>query len=499
MYTHNQFLSSFCCRLFEGERIVHAMASSDRIALGDFVFINGGGTKRITEVKKDVRLRMGRTGTANASSLVGLRYGEVVRLDHRTKCFVATNEYPDLDLSELNEPETEKDNRDLVDDNRSQVLTSEEVAAIRKEQGLGQLLNTLVEKSTTFQNKTSFSQEKYLRKKQKKYGTLFKIERVTPDNMAEVHLPTVNPSDDAPEDARCLRLRADTVALLLHHSDVHEGSRVVVYDKTNGVLGAYLLTRLGETGQLFHVLDRNSQPNTFPARVLQLPSIKERWKAVPRNAGLLEGKEESTRGEGGVNGGGEQSPSPAPASVEGLSDADPATTTSASPTRQRVPPVGGVTQWLRGLTARQMLQERPADSLIIVDDENPDRALDDLMPFLAPGGHIVVYSPFLEDLTALFARLRADCVNVRISETWYRHYQVLSQRTHPTVNMSTAAGYLLTAIKAERNPTLRSRELEEGKTSPSPPGESRKRGRDEDADDALGERDAKEAAVEAAM
>lgn len=34
-----------------------------------------------------------------------------------------------------------------------------------------------------------------------------------------------------------------------------------------------------------------------------------------------------------------------------------------------------------------------------------------------------------------------------MSENWYREYQVLTNRTHPTMQMHGASGYILSAIK----------------------------------------------------
>ncbi|KPI90565.1 hypothetical protein ABL78_0325 [Leptomonas seymouri] len=410
------------------------MSSSDLIEEDDYVFISGGGCKKIVQVKKDVKVRLGRSGAALATTLIGMRYGGVCNLDHGGKRFMATHEYPDLDITEVGDVEEMKDNRDLVDDNTNQQLSNEEVAAIRREKGLGELLQTLKENSASYGTKTNFAQEKYLKKKQKKYGTLFKLERVTVDNLAEVHLPTINPSDSAPDDARCIRLRADSLALILHHSDVHHNSRIIVYECTNGVLPACLLTRMGEDGRIFQILDKNAQPDpTTAIKVFKLPGVKERWKAVPRHLGFLEGVDD-------------------PEKKAKASDEQQASDVGDGTERAlRGHGRTGVTQWVKGLEARDMLLTHPADSLVICDSDSPQRALKDLLPFLANGGHIVVYSPFLEDLTGPFVELRADCVNIQISETWYRHHQVLPKRTHPTVNMSTAGGYLLTAIKVRRN------------------------------------------------
>jgi tRNA (adenine-N(1)-)-methyltransferase non-catalytic subunit len=62
------------------------------------------------------------------------------------------------------------DNRDLVDTNTSQTLTSDDIAAMKAAGHAGEkIISALVENSATFATKTAFSQEKYIRKKQLKY------------------------------------------------------------------------------------------------------------------------------------------------------------------------------------------------------------------------------------------------------------------------------------------------------------------------------------------
>lgn len=405
---------------------------------GDSVIISGGGARRLFQVKSGFRARMGNSGSADLISLVGMRCGEVVRLDHGTKRFIATNEYPDLDLSGVGDGvDTSKDNRNLLDNNRSQQLSNCDVAAIRRDGGVKELLDQLVENSATFETKTSYAQEKYLRRKKKKYGELFKVEEVTVDGMAEVHVPTIQPTDQDFEDRRNIRLRADTVALILHHCEVHASSRVLMFDRTNGVLPSYVLSRMGKDGMLYQMLEKNGQPNTLHARALKLPLVKERWKAVPNNDSFLRGVEVVVKPEETTG-----------ARDEGSSGevANPRNE-GRRPVRLNQEASTGVSQWMKGIDAHRALTEKPADSLVIADDQITVELLAGLLPFVAFGGNIVVFSPYLQDLSLVFAALRQDCVNINITETFYRHYQVLSQRTHPTVNMSTSGGYLLTAVK----------------------------------------------------
>ena len=63
-------------------------------------------------------------------------------------------------------------------------------------------------------------------------------------------------------------------------------------------------------------------------------------------------------------------------------------------------------------------------------------------------GQFTVYSPYKEPLLDAYVTMKeqGSAVNVNLSETWLRSYQVLPERTHPTVNMSGGGGYLLTGI-----------------------------------------------------
>ena len=64
-----------------------------------------------------------------------------------------------------------KDNRNLVDDTKSQPLGQTEIALLR-EKGISgpEILDTLISNSKTFSQKTEFSQEKYVKKKVRAYG-----------------------------------------------------------------------------------------------------------------------------------------------------------------------------------------------------------------------------------------------------------------------------------------------------------------------------------------
>ncbi len=145
---------------------------------------------------------------------------------------------------------------------------------------------------------------------------------------------------------------------------------------------------------------------------------------------------------------------------------------------------------------------RQCDSLIIATKYDPTTTLFGLLPYLAPSCPFVVYSEFLEPLLRTFHALqnyfvpeyggskdvsgvkssdkkneegdtddntppegsdrgtgagamkpppmmqrRNIAINLRLTDSWFREYQVLEGRTHPNMSMSQNGGYVLAGTK----------------------------------------------------
>ena len=108
------------------------------------------------------------------------------------------------------------------------------------------------------------------------------------------------------------------------------------------------------------------------------------------------------------------------------------------------------------------------DSLIIASKHDPTATLLTLLPYLAPSCPFVIYHEFLEPLLDTFKTLQnyhvpnnnndSDgntpmmlrhniAINLRLTDTFFREYQVLPSRTHPKMSMSQNGGYLLMGTK----------------------------------------------------
>jgi tRNA (adenine58-N1)-methyltransferase non-catalytic subunit len=100
-------------------------------------------------------------------------------------------------------------------------------------------------------------------------------------------------------------------------------------------------------------------------------------------------------------------------------------------------------------TVRAWVREQ-SDSLVIATHYNPQNVLLALLPYLKCARPFVVYSEYLEPLSSLFLTLQKmdSIIDMQLSETWTREYQILPGRTHPEMKMNNFSGYLLTGTKA---------------------------------------------------
>jgi hypothetical protein len=105
------------------------------------------------------------------------------------------------------------------------------------------------------------------------------------------------------------------------------------------------------------------------------------------------------------------------------------------------------------------------DSIIIATKYDPTITILRLLPYLAPSCPFIIFHEFLEPLLETFRVLqnggvsdneqsdmpmmcrRNIAINLRLTDTWFREYQVLEGRTHPNMHMSQNGGYLLMGTK----------------------------------------------------
>ena len=431
------------------------MASRKIIMDGDTFILFGGDYQRQHLIRPNTTVKLGKNGSVHIGSVIGHPFGTFFEVDMKKKqlvpvkpdamesaaqCFAGTD--PATAFSDALHSPTKaddgkiKDNRYLLEANQgSQKLTQQDIEKIKQEKGITAVVDELIMHSETFSDKTTFSQEKYIKRKSKKYQTFYIAEQTTIDRYCELFNPTKSMSTSFKvDDARCIRLRVDSAAQLLHLANVRGNGRVMVIDGTNGTLPAAVMERLGPNGRIVQVCDvlgHSAQPVMQVARQMLLPDVKERWTAVEFRDLIAPQGDYS----------GEASKSKHGADAEKCGD-----------TQKDVNTTERQSQWIRGAEAHHMMMETQCDSCIVcVDDDAATLAsiMRRIWPYLAPSASVAVYSPSMSALEGLFRTLRDElkAILTTIRETWFRDYQVLPDRTHPNVNMNHNGGYLLSCTK----------------------------------------------------
>ncbi|XP_049534639.1 tRNA (adenine(58)-N(1))-methyltransferase non-catalytic subunit TRM6 [Anopheles darlingi] len=363
-------------------------------------------------------------------------------------------------LKELLIKESGRDNRNIVDDRQSQSLSTEEILKLREEcESSSEVIGKLVENSKSFATKTEYSQEKYLKRKEKKYFEYVTLRRPTIRLMADIYW-RLDPE-------KVLGVRFDTLSQLISYSGVCSVGNYLLYESgTNGLLPAAMLNSIGtgSTAKLVHLHPGNVAQKQallamdFPVEQQQrclsvnLYSVlrhfyQDQDKAVNASDGTTDGTVKEA----------EETAAPIVAQQE---EEDENAVTNNGTAKRKHETIEDETpeakqpkleekpkqSWeLENEAAAGIMREK-FDSLVIVAKEHPYSILKALLPFLKPSRPVVLFSTTREILTECYVDLKADSsvTYLRITSNWLRQYQILPNRTHPDVTMSGSSGYLLT-------------------------------------------------------
>jgi len=205
-------------------------------------------------------------------------------------------------------------------------------------------------------------------------------------------------------------LRSDSLARILTLSDARPGSNVLVLETCKGLITGAIAERLGGYGKVV-TLQIPNRGGLSAVRLYNFP------KAV------------------------QQSIVQAPLSIIGEINAG---TVPATPESMDQGAEDSEKKALHDLFIEGF------DSLVVAVKAVPLPFLKALLPFIKPSSPITLFSPFLQQLVECHTELQkppAAAINLQLSETWLRLYQVLPSRTRPPMNMNGASGFILTGLK----------------------------------------------------
>nr|XP_043905274.1 tRNA (adenine(58)-N(1))-methyltransferase non-catalytic subunit TRM6 isoform X1 [Solea senegalensis] len=386
------------------------------------------------------------------------------------------------DASDAKEAGT--DNRNIVDDGKSQKLTRDDIETL-KEQGLkGQeIIQQLIDNSSTFRDKTEYAQDKYIKKKKKKYENTVTILKPSCRILAMMY--------HGREPGKICHLRYDTLAQMLTLGNVHAGSKVLVFETCAGLVLGSVMERMGGkfvllTLQSLAVAHCIIKQPLFPLHSGHGSVVQMYPGGGPVRAGmesfgfpahfhdtlhefpichvnaLLAGTLDTTgkhssavekqsdkdkekeQNQPEAEQAGEQQDGPEDPNMETVT-AEEARVEKEKKEKEKRKEAKAQEKRMKLAAAVAQLEGRNADGLIIASRFHPSSVVMGLLKFLAPSRPFVIYSQYKEALIECFTKLKehGGTVNVRLTDTWLRHYQVLPNRTHPLLLMSGGGGYLL--------------------------------------------------------
>ncbi|XP_063386801.1 tRNA (adenine(58)-N(1))-methyltransferase non-catalytic subunit TRM6 [Cydia fagiglandana] len=440
------------------------MTPDNTIRVGEYIVIQKQNYRKLHKFNKtDSCINIGRD-SVNLTGIEGCRFQSVFKLipkgGKRTKEFSVqlTEEAGDL-KDEINVKTSGTDNRNITDDGQSQKLSYSEIEELRNDaKKASDIVETLISNSNTFSNKTEFSQEKYLRKKEKKYFEYIQILKPNLRMISEIMYKL--------EPGKIQNIRIDTLSQIITAVNIQSEGVHLLYDSgSNGLLAAALLSAIGESndGKLIHMHPGNmSQKQALLAMnykeeqssrciSVNIYSVlrqfyqgcdthdtneKTEHNSLKRKAESPEIQSKIPKLEENV----QENIETKPDTEEKVTDNSETKENDDKPKEFKKP------KWhFDNITSAELLKGK-VDSLVIACKEDPQNLFDELVQFVKPGRPFAIYYTVAEPLQKMYMNLkiRSNVAALKLSCNWMRNYQVLPDRTHPEVMMNGASGFLLT-------------------------------------------------------
>lgn len=151
-----------------------------------------------------------------------------------------------------------RDNRNLVDDQKSQKLSADQIEHLKSSSvDSNEIVGQLVANSDTFTSKTAFAQAKYIKKKKEKYILLIQVLKPSIRLITQYYYVTSS--------FKSLSLRVDSVGQILSSLNVQSSGVYMIIDTSIGLLTASLLDRI-----IGHGNQSKAENNEKPGKVIQI-------------------------------------------------------------------------------------------------------------------------------------------------------------------------------------------------------------------------------------
>ncbi|KAL2305779.1 hypothetical protein Nmel_003668 [Mimus melanotis] len=286
----------------------------------------------------------------------------------------------------------------------------------------------------------------------------------------------------AREPGKIIHLRYDTLAQMLTLGNIHAGNKMIVMETCAGLVLGAVMERMGGYGSIIQMYPGGGPvraatscfgfPKPFFDNLHEFPLSKvqsllsgtfttETLPADPEENALLEEESNglSEEKQTSLQETEEEPATEAPMEISPTEEQDTMDINAedvdfkGNKEKENKENVREkqIKQWERRKKLKEaaaLLREKNADGLIVASKFHPTPLLLSLLDFVAPSRPFVVYCQYKEPLLECYTKLRerGGVINLKLSETWLRNYQVLPDRSHPKLTMSGGGGYLLSGI-----------------------------------------------------
>lgn len=414
---------------------------SNEVKIGDYIIIQKQNYKKLIKFNKsDTTISLGRD-TISLKGLEGAPYFSVFKMipkgNKKKKEFTIelTDEVVNL-KDEIDIKVSGNDNRNILDDGRSQKLSAADIETLKSDSNkASDIVETLISNSNTFHNKTEFSQDKYLRKKEKKYFEYFQVVKPNLRIISEIMYKL--------EPNKIQNLRIDTLSQIITTVNIHcEGNHLLYDSGSNGLVASALLSAIGQNtnGKLVHLHPGNMSQKqallamNFPEEQMNR-CVSVNVYSVLRQFYQGCDTHNTAETEKAANGT-DQNPlkrknddnteeQESKRSKLDVIESNPSendnTNVDSEPPRENKKP-----KWHFDNIAASELLHNKMDSLVIACKEDPQNIFNELVTFVKPGRPFVIYYNVAEPLQQLYMSLRAqsNVAALKLSCNWMRNYQV---------------------------------------------------------------------------
>ncbi|XP_076232582.1 tRNA methyltransferase 6 non-catalytic subunit [Calliopsis andreniformis] len=465
------------------------------ITVGKYVIVKKLNFKKIYKVTASGKLMLGKD-LVDMSGIIGKRFWTtfvMIPLEKGKRMF-SLKETPETESWDdlLNTLSSGNDNRSIIDDGTSQKLSKEEILQLQESGKSGkEIVGSLIENNKSFLDRTEYSQEKYVKKKEQKYLRHLTICRPSINSLHDVYFRM--------DCNKIANLRMDTLAQLLLYSDVQSDGLYILYDSgSQGLPAAAMLNRIGANteGHLINLhpgnipqamfvhamnfpkeqLDRLVNVNIYSflklyyqGETIVLNNILASNKLADNWTNKAKEKEDVVIDKNHIDIETLQNDEiPDREHLENINDSNKTIEsnvitedldTNNYPTTLKrksdecnecefanIIPLKKPKWLLETQPAIKLLQNIQARGLVIIAKEHPLNIVTALLPFLGASRPFVIYHVYREPLqeTYMILKQRQNVINLRLFSNFLRSYQILPDRTHPDILTNDMGGYLLT-------------------------------------------------------